>query len=157
MELPTDAVPPERRYWLTAFIAGRQIRFCILILLIVVLMPPEAGLGIDLCMMHRMTGAPCPGCGVTRSGSNLFRGNFKRAIEYHPFGLILHPILVGLVCLSVLPGTVRAALARRMAGWKRVLQVLNGGFWFAFFAFGLIRWVAVMANVMSFPAPVGSS
>ena len=91
MELQSPSAPaaaPEKRFWLGAFIAGKQIRFCILIALVVVLMPPETGLGVDLCMLHRQTGAPCPGCGVTRSGANLVRGNFRRAFDYHPLGYI---------------------------------------------------------------------
>src|SRR5262249_28110375 len=117
----------------------------------VILLPPEKGLGINLCMMQRLTGAPCPGCGVTRSGSNLVRGNIRRAFDYNPFGLILHPILFGLVCLSLLPDAVRAAFARRLLPWQRTIRVFNMVFWTAFLIFGLARWVAVMSGIMTFP------
>jgi hypothetical protein len=114
-------------------------------------MPPEKGLGINLCMMQRITGAPCPGCGVTRCGSNLVRGNFRRAFDYNPFGFILHPILFSLVCLSLLPDAVRAAFARRLLPWQRAMRIFNIAFWSAFFVFGLVRWVAVMSGLMMFP------
>jgi hypothetical protein len=114
-------------------------------------MPPETGLGIELCMMKRTTGAPCPGCGMTRCGSNMVRGNFRRAFDYHPLGFILHPILLALVCLSVLPRAMREAFARRLVPWQRVLRIVNITFWTLFFVFGIARWAAVMYGLMTFP------
>jgi hypothetical protein len=143
---------PEQRWWLTAFLAGKQIRLCLIILLVVALIPPESGLGIDLCFLHRGTGAPCPGCGMTRCGSNLLRGNVRRAIDYHPLGLIMHPILLGLCAFSLLPSATRQVFARRLLPWQRVIGVVQLVFWVGIFTFGLVRWVAVMAGAMEFPA-----
>src|SRR3712207_7945107 len=44
------------------------------------------GLGVEMCAGKRLTNAPCPGCGMTRCGSNLVRGNVRRALQYHPLG-----------------------------------------------------------------------
>ncbi len=143
---------PEQRWWLTAFLASGQPRLCLLILLVVALIPPETGLGIDLCFVHRATNAPCPGCGMTRCGSNLLRANVRRAIDYHPFGLIMYPVLLGLCAFSLLPGVTRRAFALRLLPWQRVLNVAHLAFWVVFFTFGLARWAAVLTGAMIFPA-----
>jgi len=146
---------PEQRWWLTAFIAGGQIRLCLLVALAVIAMPPENGLGVELCILKNVSGAPCPGCGVTRSGANFFRGDVARAAAFHPLGLILHPILLALCVLSILPSATRRAFALRLLPRQRLLAGLLMAFWIAFFIFGLIRWIAVMAGAMEFPPPVG--
>lgn len=148
---PDQSTRPEWSWWLTAFLASRQTRLCLVVALVVVLMPPESGLGVELCLLKRVSGAPCPGCGVTRSGSNLVRGRVSRAIQFHPFGLILHPVLLGLVVLSVLPDALRQAFARRLLPWRRWLSSLHALFWIAFFVFGLARWSGVMAGALTFP------
>src|SRR5258708_6029876 len=46
------------------------------------------------CLFRLFTGVPCPGCGLTRSLSALWHGNFLLSFRYHPLGL-----LAFLVCL----------------------------------------------------------
>lgn len=142
---------PEHRYWLTAFLASRQCRLCIIVAIAVALVPPETGLGFELCMMKRITGAPCPGCGVTRSGSNLVRGEFRRAFNFNPFGYLLHPLLFGLAGFSILPSAIRQAFAEKLLPWQRTIRFASVGFWTVFLGFGLVRWFAVMAGWMAFP------
>ena len=141
----------QRRYWLSEFIRGRTCRWCLLAALYVILQPPETGLGIDLCTLHRYTGAPCPGCGMTRSGANLVRGNFGRAFDYHPLGYILHPILFGLAVLSVLPYSVRDAVAKGISRRARWIRRGETVFLIAFLVFGVVRWILVFSKVMAFP------
>jgi Protein of unknown function (DUF2752) len=135
------------------FLGSRQTLLCLPVLLAVILMPPETGLGVDLCMLKNLTGAPCPGCGVTRSCSNLVRGNLRRSVEYHPFGLVFAPVLLGIAFLSVLPGAARKATAQRISRCGRLLAIASILFWSAFFVFGLVRWVAVMTGYLTFPPP----
>jgi hypothetical protein len=160
--LPAEPVPvspqpltAQRRYWMSEFIRGRTCRWCLLAAVYVILQPPVEGLGKwgipDLCTLHRYTGAPCPGCGMTRSGANLVRGNFGPAFNYHPLGYILHPVLFGLAVLSVLPYSVRDAVAKgisRRARWLRRAETL---FLIAFLVFGVVRWTLVFSKVMAFP------
>ncbi|HLF43495.1 MAG TPA: DUF2752 domain-containing protein [Acidimicrobiia bacterium] len=46
--------------------------------------------GPTICPIALLTGVACPGCGMTRAASALLRGNFDRALDYHP----LIPIIV---------------------------------------------------------------
>lgn len=39
----------------------------------------------SLCPMVVITGLPCPGCGLTRAGFLLLRGDFAQAFLLHPF------------------------------------------------------------------------
>ncbi|HLW68775.1 MAG TPA: DUF2752 domain-containing protein [Gemmataceae bacterium] len=153
------ASPPQviaqRRYWMGEFIRGRTCRWCLLAAVYVILQPPVDGLGKwgipDLCTLHRYTGAPCPGCGMTRSGANLVRGNFGAAFNYHPLGFILHPILFGLAVLSVLPYSVRDAVAKGISRRARWLRRAETAFLIVFLIFGVVRFALVFSKLMSFP------
>jgi hypothetical protein len=102
-------------------------------------------------MMKNLTGAPCPGCGVTRSCSNFMRGNFRRSFQFHPLGLIFAPLLLGLAAFSLLPGAARKLFAARLARYDRILISASILFWTVFFIYGVVRWFAVMYGYMAFP------
>lgn len=40
----------------------------------------------DLCLIHRLTGHDCPGCGMGRSLAQLAEGHLVAAFHQHPFG-----------------------------------------------------------------------
>jgi hypothetical protein len=124
---------------------------CALFTLLFVLMPPE-GLGWELCVCKRATNAPCPGCGMTRAGSNLVRGDVARAIQYHPFGLLLIPTIAALGLLGLAPRrwreAVRAALLSRAVSLRPVYWTVLWGF----VLFGVGRWVCVVTGIAAFPA-----
>jgi hypothetical protein len=44
--------------------------------------------GPVLCPLRRCTGGYCPGCGLTRSGGRLLRGDVAGSWEHHPYLLI---------------------------------------------------------------------
>ena len=41
-------------------------------------------LGVPFCPMRTLTGFPCAGCGLTRAGMYLLRGNFSQAAALNP-------------------------------------------------------------------------
>ena len=143
----------RRRSLIPSFLASRQTLICI-IALVVIFIPRESGLGIELCLLKNATGAPCPGCGVTRSCANLVHGNVGRSLQYHPLGVVFTPVLFGIVVLSLLPGSLRRALADRLSRRQRALHWVIVVFWTVFFTYGLVRWVAVMTHLISFPPPM---
>lgn len=138
---------------LPSFLASRQVLLVLPILAVVILLPPENGLGVELCMLKSFTGAPCPGCGVTRSCSNFVRGNFRRSVQFHPLGLVFAPALLGLAAFSLLPSAARKLVADRVSRFDRIVVIASILFWTLFFAYGVVRWFAVMAGYMTFPPP----
>ena len=44
--------------------------------------------GPVICPFRRLTGLPCPGCGLTRSWVYLAHGRWGDAFAAHPFGLV---------------------------------------------------------------------
>ena len=71
--------------------------------------------GIVLCPFRRCTGGYCPGCGLTRSGGKLVRGDVVGAWHHHPF------LLIGLAQLALI-GTLWASGSRL---WSAVEQRLG--------------------------------
>lgn len=46
--------------------------------------------GLDLCTFHRLTGLPCPGCGLTRAFCALTHGDVRAAWHFNPFSLAFY-------------------------------------------------------------------
>lgn len=100
--------------------------------------------GPILCPFRRCTGGYCPGCGLTRSGGRLLRGDLAGSWQQHPYLIF---------------GVVQAAIAAviwqfgssRMKGWLQTKAVtalvLN-------LAALTILWVVRMTNG-SIPVPFG--
>jgi hypothetical protein len=66
-----------------------------------------------LCPIRRMTGRPCPGCGLSRSWYAALHGRPRASLAFHPLG----PAALALVAayaagLDERPGTVRDTLRR---------------------------------------------
>jgi hypothetical protein len=54
-----------------------------------------------VCALRRVTGIPCPGCGMTRALASLARGELARAVTLHPLAI---PLVAELVALWGLAG-----------------------------------------------------
>ena len=52
------------------------------------------------CWIRSVFGIPCPGCGSTRAVFELFQGNLKKALEFHP--LIFLTLALMLAYISTL-------------------------------------------------------
>lgn len=68
------------------------------------------------CIFRRVTGIPCPGCGMTRAHLAALRLDFKAAFFYHP----LWPLPIPLLALEVFKPRWFAEKRR----WKMILSVL---------------------------------
>ncbi len=54
---------------------------------------------VDLCIFRRVTGLPCPSCGMTRAYISLFKGDIANAFFMHPlFPLV--PVIAVLLIVS---------------------------------------------------------
>jgi hypothetical protein len=47
----------------------------------------------EVCLVKRLTGRPCWGCGMTRAMASLLRGRLRQAIRYNPRVMIVGPLL----------------------------------------------------------------
>ena len=107
--------------------------------------------GVDLCPLHRATGLPCPGCGVTRGLMYVSHGEWAEALGANPWVLVLWPVLLAMALSLVLPaGTLAAfeAFIARHEPWpSRLVRVLL----VAFFGFGLVRLVYFAVSGAWFP------
>ena len=96
----------------------------------------------DLCMLRRVTGFGCPGCGMTRCFISLAHGDWAAAWSYNPAGLFLF----WLIALQIPFRAVQ--LWRIRCGWPEMrtgvlAQALLGGFACAL----LGQWVLRLAGV----------
>ncbi|MEZ5216028.1 MAG: DUF2752 domain-containing protein [Ilumatobacteraceae bacterium] len=89
--------------------------------------------GPVLCPIRRVTGLPCPTCGMTRSVLALVRGDLVASVAAHPAGPIL---AVGLPLIRLSPRARAWARAR----WEQpAVRATIAGAWIAFAAARAVR------------------
>ena len=47
----------------------------------------------SICVIRRVTGRPCPGCGMTRAVSSVMHGHFRQGYRYNKRVVIVLPLL----------------------------------------------------------------
>ncbi|GIK16147.1 MAG: hypothetical protein BroJett003_11110 [Planctomycetota bacterium] len=110
----------------------------VMILAAAILHPPH-GLGPVLCPSRWVTGLPCPGCGLSRSVSCAVRGMGAASFGYHPFGIPVVVLLVGVAATGLLPRRVREGLTARLQPVRPMARWVSIAFITAFIAFGAAR------------------
>ncbi len=98
--------------------------------------------GPVLCPLRRCSGGYCPGCGLTRSGGRLLRGDVAGSWQQHPY-LIL--AIAQLAVVGALWQFGSASLRRRLGSFGRQALAAN-------LAVMALIWVVRMANG-SIPVP----
>jgi len=100
----------------------------LLFLAFVIPLPVQGGKSLmglpDLCLFHRWTGHPCPGCGITRSVVCLAHGHIAEALRFHPLAPIAFGFLVA-ATLQRLPLPDRLRPSARF--WTPRVQTLCYG------------------------------
>jgi len=145
---PDPAWSPSARFWANP----AWSLFCCAFLVTALFHPPN-GLPFRFCLFHALFGLDCPGCGLTRGLSNVWRGRIVSAVDYHLFA----PVVFAYLALqSVFLGApVRLRL--------RVVSFLNGNdFWIRktsflgvvlFFVYGVWRMLAELVGGFSGVSP----
>jgi hypothetical protein len=141
----------DARSWITALLGDRHVRLCAVIALVVILMPPEGIAGLDMCWWKRMTGLPCPGCGLTRSGSNLARGDLARATSYHALGPVLMPVIFTFGLLALAPRPWRERCRDWLLPGVALIRVVYLLLIALFVLFGVVRTFMVWQGWITFP------
>ena len=78
-----------------------------LIGLVLAFLLPADGLGVDLCWFYSATGLPCPGCGLTRSVTNIAHFEPAMAWRYNPFGFAAFGLMLSMVFFALMPQKTR--------------------------------------------------
>ena len=107
-------------------------------LLVAALHPPH-GLGVPICWFKATYGAPCWGCGLSRSFSCCARGMFAEGWSYHPFGPGFIVILVGIAGVSLLPSRLRHRPAAVLDRFPRITITGYFALVTSFVMFGTLR------------------
>lgn len=55
--------------------------------------------GTYFCAFRRVTGLPCPGCGMTRAWASLLRGDLYSAWKFHPLFWSVPALAAGIAAL----------------------------------------------------------
>jgi hypothetical protein len=62
-------------------------RLAVAAIAVAALVPPDRlASAPTLCLFRRITGRPCPSCGLTRSWNAMGHGQLRTALLHHPFG-----------------------------------------------------------------------
>lgn len=140
----TDASEPPRPvdpgWGLASGLAPRPVRWIAFSILCLTLFLPAGGLGLPTCAFWRLTGYPCPGCGMTRALTALGHLDFGRAWRLHPFSIPAWLIVTAFAAAAVIPPLGRR-LERLLIEKDRLLSFWIVGGFTALFAFGISRWV----------------
>ena len=108
-------------------------------------------LGIELCWLRRMTGLPCPGCGMTRAVCHLVQGHWTEAIGLHPFSLLVVPWALVTITSPLWAESSRLRLRRRLERHRRGFAIVYGSVVVAFVVYGFLRALAVVAGFAILP------
>lgn len=100
---------------------------------------PTQGLGFQACMLHKVTGLPCPGCGLTRSVTNILHGDFGLAWAYNPFGFMFAGLFVLLAAGLFLPRAWVRRWEEEPPVSDRAMGVATGVLILCMMAFGFAR------------------
>jgi len=100
---------------------------CIFLILgAIVLSPPETQSGAitlgpmslpQVCTFKRITGLPCPGCGLTRSITAALHGNIPLSLKLHKLGLV--------TVLYILLQFLLSVMILAVPNWRNRLQKIG--------------------------------
>lgn len=122
---------------------------CFAVLLVAAMLEPDARghgthaqLGLPPCGFLLLTGAPCPGCGLTTAFAHAIRGHWMLAVDANPFGLLLFAAVAACVPLGLLAGWRRwsvDSVVDRLAVGRLALGIAGSG---------IALWVVRLASAL---------
>ncbi len=89
------------------------------------------------CAFFRLTGVPCPGCGLTRACLLFLEGKVQASIEFHAFAPIFVVLIGMLILCTLLPSTLTEPLINKTEKLERqtgITIIILGGlilYWLA--------------------------
>ena len=103
------------------------------------------GWSLAPCLFAKVTGLPCPGCGLTRGLAALLRGDWQLALAYHLFtpGFVLLGAVITLC--AVAPPRLRIKVAGAVERLENVTSFATI-FLFAVVIYSLLRMGGLCSN-----------
>ncbi len=103
---------------------------------------PAPGSQNTVCPLRRLTGLPCPGCGMTRAFGHLAKGEWAAAASDHLVAFVLAAEL-GLAWLAwgaALARGRRLRLPASFEGWMLAHLAVLVAFWLGRLSTGTLPW-----------------
>ncbi|MFN0206505.1 MAG: DUF2752 domain-containing protein [Planctomycetota bacterium] len=120
-------------------------------LLFVVIQPAAGFEAIQICIMRRFAGVPCPTCGLTRSMTNLIHLQPVEAAIWHPLGFITLPVLFFMTSMLFLTNAKYDALAAALFRKQRFIFTITAWLAALTFVYGIVRAIGVSSGYYKFP------
>lgn len=89
------------------------------------------------CPFFRVTGIPCPGCGLTRAVILLLKGDVLASLRFHAFAPILLLTAVSLVLVLLLPRSITQPVISKVETLEK-----QTGFTFVILVGLILYWLA---------------
>jgi hypothetical protein len=124
-----------------------------LLALVVSVCLPVEGLGVDLCWSMSTLKLPCPGCGLTRSVTNITHGHWATAWRYNPFGFATYVFFL-MALVGLLPERALERVRRATRGGASALHWVTVLIMVGAVAFGAIRLLLYLNAGKVFPEPL---
>jgi hypothetical protein len=104
-------------------------------------METHTQLGLPPCTFYRLTGLPCPSCGMTTSFALLVHGDLWNSLCANAVGTMLAAF-----CLALIPWCIASAIGGRLL-WVTALDRTLTWLVLAFVVLMLVRWAIVLGFV----------
>jgi len=142
---------PKPDPWTYRALLVPSARYLAVVVMAISFVFPLEGLGVDLCVLHAMTGLPCPGCGMSRAISAISQGEFSTAVALNPFALLAWPLFLVLAVVTLAPRGVYARFEAWVSAHSGPITRVYRICFTAFAAFGAIRFLLFLSLGERFP------
>jgi len=90
------------------------------------------------CSLRKLSGLPCPGCGITRAFYSLFRGNLAESIRFNPVVIYAAGAYLHFMCLFVY---------RKRTGKQMEKEISIQYYLYGAAAVLLLQWIFKLAHI----------
>ena len=98
---------------------------------------------VELCYFRRLTGLPCPGCGLTRAFCAISHGQFLSAFKLNPFAFAFYAAALTVLFWPLLRRAFPRTMAR--ANVSRILSIAVPTLVFGMIVYGIARIAALLS------------
>jgi hypothetical protein len=131
--------------WLARLLRERVMCRVLVVVAAILLVAHRYGITLWPCMFARLTGRPCPGCGLTRAMVALAQGDWAAVMIYQPFAPFFGCVGVLVLLCALLPATSGEKIAGGIDIIERRTAIPALAMIF-FLCFGLLRMAGLCHN-----------